>query len=57
MTRESSTNTVLCFFCWAASRDVLIRARVRYVQERLKRYHDHPEAGISMEEMAQKHGL
>ena len=27
------------------------------VQERLKRYHDHPETGISMEEMAQRHGL
>ena len=27
------------------------------VQDRLRRYHDHPETGISMEEMARRHGL
>ena len=27
------------------------------VQNRLKRYHDHPETGVSMEEMARRHGI
>ena len=35
----------------------LSKAELEMVQARLKRYHDHPETGIPMEEMARKHGL
>jgi predicted DNA binding protein len=35
----------------------LTEEELETVQNRLKRYHDHPETGVSMEEMAQRHGL
>ncbi len=35
----------------------LSEEELEMVQDRLKRYHDHPETGISMEEMARRHGL
>lgn len=35
----------------------LSEQELKMVQHRLKRYRDHPETGISMEEMARRHGL